>query len=238
MKRMLVVIAIALLIVVSNTAGAVSINKDVNDSIKLEQNYKLRLVSIDASGPVKSAVLDLIPGEKKTVLSGENFILYRGENLVLKGRLDTVFLGTLGELVQIKDLVQYDEDGTIILTLERVLLFKPYHPPVKITPASETVKLKQGYDLVLRAADDTSTPQQIWLQLSRNGNSVDDRVVALGESFSMYDGSALIVTSTFDQIFSGSESLMVRLTGLSQYNRSTGALMLYLDRVMMVLPYS
>jgi hypothetical protein len=69
MKRMLVVIAIALLIVVSNTAGAVSTNKDVNDSIKLEQNYKLRLVSIDMSGPVRSAVLDLIPGEKKTVLN-------------------------------------------------------------------------------------------------------------------------------------------------------------------------
>jgi hypothetical protein len=238
MKRMLVVIAIALLIVVSNTADAISINKDVNDSIKLEQNYKLRLVSIDMSGPVRSAVLDLIPGEKKTVLSGENFSLYRGETLVLKGRLDTVFVGALAELVQIKDLVQYDEDGIIILTMEEVLLSKPYHPPVKITPASETVKLKQGYDLVLMAADDMSTPQQIWLQLSRNGNSTDDRVVALDESFSMYDGSALIVTSTFDPIFSGSESLMVRLTGLSQYNRNTGALMLYLDRVMMELPYS
>ncbi len=95
--------------------------------------------------------------------------------------------------------------------------------------------MKQGYDLVLMAADDRATPQQIWLRLFRNGEVVDDSVVALGETFNMRDSSALIVTSTFDQIFHGTESLMVELTELSQYNRNTGMLILYQDRVMMEL---
>lgn len=236
MKRMLVVAAIALLIVISNTAGAASINKDVNDSIKLEQNYNLRLVSIDASGPVRSAVLDLNPGDKITILDGENFSIYRKDILVVEGRLDAVFVGATGELIQIKDLVQYDEEGTIILTLERVVLFKSYHPPVNIKPVLDTFKLKQGYDLVLMAADDKAIPQQIWLELSHNGETVDDLVVPLGETFNMYDGSALILTSTFDQIFQGSQSLIVELNALSQYNRNTGALMLYQDKVMMEFP--
>lgn len=75
-----------------------------------------------------------------------------------------------------------------------------------------------------------------WLQLSHNGEAVDDLVVPLGETFNMYDGSALIVTSTFDQIFQGKESLMIELTALSQYNRNTGKLMFYQDRVVMELP--
>lgn len=235
MKRTLTVMAIALLILLSNTAGAVSINKDVTDTIRLEQNYRLKLVSIDASGPVRSAVLDLNPGEKITILYGENFSIYRKGTLVVEGKLNSIFIGATAELIQIRDLVQYDEDGTVVLTLDKVTLFRPYHPPFKFTPASETFKLKQGYDLVLMAADDRATPQQIWLKLSHNGEAVDDRVVALGESFNMYDGSALIVTSTFDQIFQGTESLMVELTELSQYNRNTGMLMLYQDRVMMEL---
>ncbi len=234
MKGILIV-AIALLILLSNTAGAVSINKDVTDTIELEQNYRLRLVSIDASGPVRSAMLDLNPGEKITISNGENFSIYRKGRLVVEGKLDSIFIGITAELIQIRDLVQYDENGTVILTLDKVTLFKTYRPPVKITPASETFKLKQGYDLVLMAADEKATPQQIWLQLSHNGEAVDDLVVVLGETFNMYDGSALIVTSTFDQIFQGTESLMVELTALSQYNRNTGKLMLYQDRVMMEL---
>ena len=235
MKRISVIIAIALLFVLSNTAGAVSI-KDVTDTISLEQNYRLRLVSIDASGPVRSAMLDLNPGDKITILDGENFSIYRKDILVVEGRLDAVFVGATGELVQIKDLVQYDEKGTIILTLERVVLVKPYHPPFKITHALDTFKLKQGYDVVLMAADDKAIPQQIWLKLSHNGETVDDLVVPLGETFNMYDGDALILTSTFDQIFQGSQSLIIELNALSQYNRNTGKLMLYQDKVMMELP--
>ncbi len=227
--------AIALLILLPNIAGAVSINKDVTDTIKLEQHYRLRLVSIDASGPVRSAVLDLNPGEKITILNGENFSIYRKGRLVVEGKLDSIFVGATAEMIKIKNLVQYDEDGTIILTLESIVLLKPSHPPVKIKPISETFKLKQGYDLVLMAADDRAIPQQIWLQLSHNGEAVDDRVVILGETFNMYDGSALIVTSTFDQIFQGTQSLIVELTALSQYNWNTGKLMLYQDKVMMEL---
>jgi len=237
MKKILAVIAIALLIVLSNTVGAVSI-KDVTDTISLEQNYKLRLVSIDASGPVRSAMLDLNPGDKITILDGENFSIYRKDILVVEGRLDAVFVGATGELVQIKDLVQYDEEGTIIFTMERLILFKSYHPPVKNTPESDTFKMKQGYVLVLIAADDKAIPQQIWLELSHNGETVEDLVVPLGESFNMYDGDALILTSTFDQIFQGSQSLIIELNALSQYNRNTGKLMLFQDKVMMEVPLS
>ncbi|MFA4935324.1 MAG: hypothetical protein WC568_05765, partial [Candidatus Methanoperedens sp.] len=113
----------------------------------------------------------------------------------------------------------------------------PSHPHVKnYKPVTDTLGLKQGYALQLMAADDKSVPVQIWLQLIHGGGVVDDKVVALGDNFSLYDGSVLVVNATFAQLFRGATGYMVQLKDLTQYNNN-GRIILYLDRVMLIKPY-
>ena len=239
MKKLILVLAIALLLAISQTAGAVSTEPKLNDTLELEGKYKLHLESIDMSGPVRSTVLQLRHGsviDEKVVMSGDAFSLYDGQALILNGTVYSVFSGATGNLVSIRNLVQYDkETGEVILVIDRVNLFIPQHPTVHPNPQPPTasIDLKQGYEITLMAADDRSDPKQIWLQLMRGNEIIDDSVVSLGDEFSFNDENALIVNARFDQIYDGAQGLMVQIRDLNQYNRATGETILYLDRVIL-----
>lgn len=238
MKKILLLMAIAVLFAVVSPAGAVNTDTKQTDTLKLEQGYNLRLVSTDVISSPRTAVLQLNQGgDEKTVVSGDEFSLYDGQShLIVTAKLDAVFVGATGTLVQIKNLIQYDKDtGEVILTMDRVILFIPYHPPVNEKPATDILKLKQGYKLQLMAADDKAVPVQIWLQLT-HGGVVQDEVVAIGENFSFYDGSVLVVNGTFTALFLGATDYMVELEDLTQYNNK-GKTILYLDRVTLIIPY-
>jgi hypothetical protein len=197
----------------------------------------LHLESIDISHSPRSAVLQLKHGrvlDEKVVMSGDSFSLYEGKTLILNGTLSGVFSGATENMVSIKNLVQYDKKtGEVILVIDRVNLFVPVHPTVHPKPLTATIDLKQDYEITLMAADDNSVPKQIWLKFTRSGETIDERIVSLGDSFSFYDGNALIADARFSQIFQGAQSLMVQIMDLNQYNRATGEPILYLDRVML-----
>ncbi len=238
MRKILVMMAIAVILAAASPAGAVNTDIKLTDTLTLEQSYKLHLVSVDLNSSPRTAVLRLNhAGDEKEVASGDEFSLYDGQALIVTAKLDAVFAGATGTMVQIKNLVQYDKNtGEIILTVERLYLYIPYHPHVKnYKPVTDTFGLKQGYKLQLMAADDQSTPVQIWLQLI-HGGVVDDKVVALGDNFSLYDGNVLVVNATFAQLFLGSTGYMAQLKDLTQYNNN-GRIILYLDRVILEKPY-
>ena len=237
MNKISITIAIAMLLLIASQAGAASKNV-YSDTLDLEQKYKLHLESVDIGSP-RAATLQLLHGrvvDERVVVSGDNFRLYDGGALIVNATLDSVFVGATGYLVQIKNLVQYDKNtGAIILTMDRILLFIPYNPPVKIEK-TPPLKLKQGYELQLLAADDMSVPKQIWIQLLRHGEVIDDRVVALGSDFSLYDASTLVVSARFDEIFRGSDRYYVQLKDLYQYKQD-GDIILYKESVIMEKPY-
>lgn len=238
MKKILLLLAIAVLLVVVSPAGAANTDTKLTDTLKLEQGYNLRLVSTDVNSSPRTAVLQLNQGgDEITVTSGEDFSLYDGQaHLIVTAKLDAVFVGATGTLVQIKNLVQYDRNtGEIILTMDRVILLIPSHPPVNEKPVADTFKLKQGYKLQLMSVDDKAVPVQIWLQLT-HGSVVYDEVVAIGENFGFYDGSDLVVNGTFTTLFLGATDYMVELEDLTQYDNN-GRIILYLDRVILLKPY-
>lgn len=236
MKKLLLILGIALLLAVSHTAGATSLKPKLNDTLELEGNYKLHLESIDISSLERSAVLQLRHGgvlDEKVVMSGDAFSLYDGQALILNGTL-SVFSGANGNLISIRNLVQYDkETGDVILVIDRVNLFIPTHPTVHSKPPTASIDLKQGYEITLMAADDRSDPKQIWLQFTRGGETIDERILSLGDSFSFFDGTALIANARFSQIFQGAQGLMVQIMDMNQYNKATGEPILYLDRVIL-----
>lgn len=238
MRKILITIAIVMLLVIASPAGAAS-KKVLNDTIDLEQKYKLHLEGVYVTGSPRAAMLQLLHGrvvDERVVVQGDNFKLYDGGALIVNATLDSVFVGATGSLVQIRNLVQYDKDtGAIILTMDRVLLLITYNPPVKFEK-TPPLKLKQGYELQLRAVDDTASPNQIWLLIGRHGEHIDDQVVALGDEFSLYDGGTLVVTARFDQIFRGSDRYFVLLKDLYQYKQN-GEVILYKESVIMEKPY-
>lgn len=119
--------------------------------------------------------------------------------------------------------------------MDRVLLSIPYKPPVKFEK-TPPLKLKQGYELQLLSVDDTTSPKRIWIQLFRHGTRINDSVMALGDDFSLYDASTLVVSARFDQIFRGSDRYFVRLKDLYQY-KPNGDIILYKESVIMEKPY-
>lgn len=240
MKKLLLVLSLALLLAVSHTAGAANTNLKSMDTLELEGKYKLHVESIDPISPTRSAVLQLRHGgviDEKFVVTGENFSLYDGQALILNGTVSSIFSGATGNLIMIKDLVQYDkETGDVILVIDRVTLLVTLHPTVHVKPQTPTatIDLKQGYEITLMAADDRSDPKQIWLEFTRGSETIDDKIVSLGDYFSFNDGNALIVNARFGQIFQGAQgNLIVQIRDLNQYNRATGEPILYLDRVML-----
>lgn len=112
MRKILITIAIALLLVIASPAGAAS-KKVLSDTLDLEQKYKLHLESVDVAGSPRTATLQLLRGgvvDEKVVVSRDNFELYDGGTLIVNATLDSVFVGATGYIVQIRNLVQYDKD--------------------------------------------------------------------------------------------------------------------------------
>lgn len=236
MKKLALVMAIALLLAVSHTAGAASLQPKLSDTLELEGNYKLHLESIDISSPERSAVLQLRHGgvlDEKVVMSGDAFRLYDGQALILNGTVSSIFSGANGNLISIRDLVQYDkETGEVNLVIDRVILFIPIHPTFHPKPLTATIDLKQGYEITLMDVD-KAVPEKILLQFTRGGETIDERIVSLGDYFRFYDGNALIANARFDQIFQGTQGLMVQIRDLNQYNKATGKPLIYFDRVIL-----
>lgn len=225
----------------AGTAGAVNDGIDKkNNTLNLEQGYKLRLVSVDLDNSPRTATFLLTQGGgKQIVTSGEYFSFYDGDTLILTAKLDSVFAGMTVNLVQIRELVQYDKTtGEIILEINnKVNLYIPRHPPNKIPPkySADTLDLKQGYELQLIAADTKAFPAQIWLQLSKGNKVLDDMVVAQGDDFSLYNRNELVIQARFDQVFTGPQNTFIGLKDLNQYNRGNGNLIQYLERVTLII---
>ena len=239
----MIIIAIALLLLIAGTAGAVNDGIDKkNNTLNLEQGYKLHLVSVDAKASPRMATFQLThEGVKQIVIQGDNFSFYDGDTLILKAKLDAVFAGATADMIQILNLVQYDKKtGEIILEIDgKITLVDPDHPPYKNPHkySADTLDLKQGYELQLMSVDDKADPTQIWLQFRKGNKIIDDMVVGRGDNFSFYNGNELVLQVKFDPIFPvlGPHNFLVQLKDFNQYSRGNGNLILYLERVTLMI---
>jgi hypothetical protein len=103
--------------------------KPVTDTLKLKQGYKLQLMAADDKAVPVQIWLQLTHGNvvyDEVVAIGENFGFYDGNVLVMNGTFTTLFLGSTDYMAELEDLTQYNNNGRIILYLDRVILLKPY----------------------------------------------------------------------------------------------------------------
>ncbi len=89
LRKILVMIAIALLLAAASSAGVVNTDIKLTDTLTLEQGYKLHLVSADLNSSPRTAVLQLNhAGDEKVVADGDEFSLYDGQALIVTAKLN------------------------------------------------------------------------------------------------------------------------------------------------------
>ncbi|MDO9517617.1 MAG: S-layer protein domain-containing protein [Methanosarcinaceae archaeon] len=133
-KKILVIIAVALLFVVASSAGAMAKQEEIKqekitDTFNLKQGYRLHFAEINVAGTKVWMQLTRVNGDvvdDHVFQSGEYFSMYDDETLIVEATELNIFQGNLVNLVVIDDLVQYNKNtGNPMLTMDRVVLAKP-----------------------------------------------------------------------------------------------------------------
>ncbi|HWR26276.1 MAG TPA: PGF-pre-PGF domain-containing protein, partial [candidate division Zixibacteria bacterium] len=95
----------------------------------------------------------------------------------------------------------------------------------EIGPKVKFWKLGEGYSLQVAGIDTGASPSQAWFKFQRNGTTRDDRVVRVGEAFSLFDNQRVILNAVLDRI--GSSDLdyyfEVELVNVTQYSSIDGS---------------
>ena len=126
--RKIIMAAIILLFVASSTYAEAK-QENFKDKFKLEQGYWLHLDNIDVWGSPRNATLQLTMhhdvSDEQILPSGTIFNLYDGAVLIAQGELRTVFSGKDYNIIDIRNLTQYDKvTGDEILYQEKIMLGK------------------------------------------------------------------------------------------------------------------
>lgn len=110
-------------------------------------------------------------------------------------------------------------------------------PTPSVTTGLESSELKIGYMIRLARVDGVAETRnadgtmmysksgndvKILIQLLRNGNVVNEQVVAEGMGFNLNDEGKLIVRANFRTLFLGATGYMARIDDLVQYDKETG----------------
>lgn len=127
MRKILIMAAIVLLFVAGSTY--VEAKQNFKDKIKLEQGYGLSVDNIDIWSSPRTATLQLTIHndvvDEQVVPAGTSFNLYNGAALIAQGELRSVFSGAHYNVIEIRNLTQYDQvTGEVILHKEKIILGK------------------------------------------------------------------------------------------------------------------
>lgn len=112
-------------------AGASNVKTNLNklDSINLENGYKLKVLDIDARSDPRMGTIEVKKGndvQVQTIMAPNQFFFYNDNgNLLVSGKLDSVFSGATADMIQIRDLTQFDTNGNIIAYFDKVTLVLP-----------------------------------------------------------------------------------------------------------------
>jgi len=100
------------------TASNEKLNLNKLDSINLENGYKLKVLDADARSDPRTGTIEVKKGndvQVQTIIVGNNFFFYNDNGkLMVSGKLDVVFSGAIADMIQIKNLTQFDSNGNII----------------------------------------------------------------------------------------------------------------------------
>jgi len=111
------------------SASNAKTNLNKLDSINLENGYKLKVLDADARSDPRMGTIEVKKGndvQVQTIIASNQFFFYNDNgNLMVSGTLDSVFAGATADMIQIRDLTQFDSNGNIIAYFDKVTLIEP-----------------------------------------------------------------------------------------------------------------
>ena len=152
---------------------------------------------------------------KDDILDSDDFFVYEIGIEIFNCTVDTVFRGTLGDMVKLADVNQYAETG-------RQLIDRGSKTFATANPTGNTWGLYEGYSL--NAKDVDLDGDKAWLSLSKNGVVVEGVIIDEGGWFKHYNSTGALVFSTYvDSVFYGTVSKLVQLRYTTQYSEIDGS---------------
>ncbi|RZN14561.1 MAG: hypothetical protein EF812_05100, partial [Methanosarcinales archaeon] len=101
--------------------------KGVNWS--LHENYSLSMGGVDAKTPPRQVWLRLNKNnatvDEKVLTTIDNYTYYKNEKLIFTAYIDSIFAGVTTDMVQLKQVRQYSESGTLLMDTNEKTLVAP-----------------------------------------------------------------------------------------------------------------
>jgi len=145
----------------------------------------------------------------------DSYTYYKNENLILTADVETIFSGEGGvSLARLHHVYQYSED-----TGETLLSDAKHLYSVGDTREVEW-QLDQNYSLSAMDIDSKDTPRKIWLRLSKDGNTLEDKYLHSEDSAIFYNSGTKILDLNVGTIFDGREADLVFISDVYQYSET------------------
>jgi uncharacterized membrane protein len=149
------------------------------------------------------------------ILESDDFFIYEIGIEIVNCTVDTVFRGTLGDVVKLADVNQYAETG-------RQLIDHGSKTFATANPTGDTWEIYEGYSL--NAKDIDLDGDKAWISLLKNGVVVKGAIIDEDSWFKHYNSTDALVFSTYvDSVFSGTVSKLVKLRYTTQYSEIDGS---------------
>ena len=161
---------------------------------------------------------------KDDILESGDLFTYETGIEIVNCTVDSVFHGTLGDVVKLADVNQYSATG-------RQLIDRGSKTFTIANPTGEIWELHEGYSL--DAKDIDMGGNEVWLELSKGGVAMKDAIINsrgwdTDDSWFKYYNStgALVFSAYVDAVFRGTDSYVAQLRYATQYSEIDGSVLI------------
>ncbi len=162
---------------------------------------------------IQDAIDNATTGDMIEVINGSyiEHIVISKDNISVKGSDAIINSGGSGAAVLLDGANNITFSNFTLLNDPAAFFASVYSYTSNLAPAAYGSQLPNNYSLVLMAIDAKATPKQAWLQLSNGSGKLDDRVVAVGETFEteygIWPNYTRVLNATAEAIFSDHNSV-------------------------------
>lgn len=194
----------------------------INNKIPLFEGYSLifsKLSFEDVDDITELAELELqkdgVKVESESYKEGSIMELGNKGLPIIRGNVDTIFLGMTTNLVKLNDVTVFSESGDIIVSDINGILLRPIYGKEKV--GKTYWKLNNGYWLRLEIYPNAN---QVIFYLEKYA-SIDKKAVSVGQEFSLKNSTGItILSGTLENITRQDKHIAAKLSNIVQYPTS------------------
>jgi parallel beta-helix repeat protein len=188
---------------------------------ELFQNYSLTAMDIDSKSFPRLIWFELskdgVVIEDKILASGNDYSFYKDGSNILSLNVGEIFDGRNSDLAFVSKVYQYSEtDAGTVLKQNETHIFRFGNS------SGIDWQLYENYTLYFMGVDINIFPAQVWMQMKKNGEVVDDKLIAINQTYSYTNPSSRVIfNGKIDTIFSANLDFL-KIINANQYSEIDG----------------